>query len=62
MDALEVIVQQTDDKVSQLKDYLADGRCENFEDYKKTCGEIRGLLIARGYALDLKQNLEISDD
>ena len=62
MDALEVIVQQTDDKVSQLKDYLADGRCENFEEYKKTCGEIRGLLIARGYALDLKQNLEISDD
>jgi len=62
MDALDVIVQQTDDKVSQLKDYLADGRCENFEDYKKTCGEIRGLLIARGYALDLKQNLEISDD
>lgn len=62
MDALEVIVQQTDDKVSQLKDYLADGRCENFEDYKRTCGEIRGLLIARGYALDLKQNLEISDD
>jgi hypothetical protein len=62
MDALEVIVQQTDDKVSQLKNYLADGRCENFEDYKKTCGEIRGLLIARGYALDLKQNLEISDD
>ena len=62
MDALEVIVQQTDDKVTQLKDYLADGRCENFEDYKKTCGEIRGLLIARGYALDLKQNLEISDD
>jgi hypothetical protein len=62
MDALDVIVQQTDDKVTQLKDYLADGRCENFEDYKKTCGEIRGLLIARGYALDLKQNLEISDD
>ena len=62
MDALDVIVQQTDDKVSQLKDYLADGRCENFEDYKRTCGEIRGLLIARGYALDLKQNLEISDD
>lgn len=62
MDALDVVVQQTDEKVTQLKDYLADGRCENFEDYKKTCGEIRGLLIARGYALDLKQNLEISDE
>jgi hypothetical protein len=62
MDSLDVVVQQTDEKVSQLKNYLADGRCEDFEDYKKTCGEIRGLLIARGYALDLKQNLESSDD
>lgn len=62
MDALEVIVQQTDDKVSDLKNFLADGRCESFEDYKRVCGEIRGLLIARGYALDLKQNLEIADE
>ena len=62
MDALSVIVQQTDDKVSDLKNFLADGRCESFEDYQKVCGEIRGLLIARGYALDLKQNLEIADE
>ena len=62
MDALDVIVQQTDEKVKDLKEFLADGRCENFEEYKRVCGEIRGLLIARGYALDLKQNLEISDE
>ena len=62
MDSLSVVVQQTDEKVTQLKEYLADGRCENFEDYKRTCGEIRGLLIARGYILDLKQNLEIADE
>jgi hypothetical protein len=35
MDALSVIVQQTDDKVSDLKNFLADGRCESFEDYQK---------------------------
>ena len=62
MDSLDIIVQQTDEKVSQLKDYLAEGKAETFEDYKKLCGEIRGLLIARGYALDLKQTMEISDD
>ena len=62
MDSLSIVVQQTDEKVTQLKEYLADGRCENFEDYKRTCGEIRGLLIARGYALDLKQNLEQNDE
>ncbi len=62
MDALDIIVQQTDEKVAQLKDHLAEGKALNFEEYKKLCGEIRGLLIARGYALDLKQTMENSDD
>jgi hypothetical protein len=62
MNALEVLIQQADDKVSQLKDALAEGRVESFEEYKKLCGEIRGLLIMRGYILDLKQTMENSDD
>lgn len=62
MDVFEVIVKQIDEKVTQLKDFLAEGRSEDFEDYKKICGEIKGLLTARGYTLDLKQNLENSDD
>jgi hypothetical protein len=62
MDAFEVLIQQADEKVGQLKDYLADGKAESFEEYKKLCGEIRGLLIMRGYTLDLKQRLENSDD
>lgn len=62
MNAIEVIVSQTDEKISQLKDYVATGRCSSFEEYKNLCGEIRGLLIARGYALDLQQKLENSDE
>lgn len=62
MDALEVLTKQTDEKVSQIKDYLSEGKAESFEEYKRLCGEIRGLLTARGYILDLKQNLENSDD
>ena len=62
MDALDLLVQQTDEKVAQLKDHLAEGKAETFEEYKKLCGEIRGLLIARGYALDLKQTMEKLDD
>lgn len=62
MDALDVIVEQTDDKVSQLKDFLSEGRAESYEEYKRICGEIKGLLVARGYALDLKQRLEQSDE
>lgn len=62
MDAFEVLIKQADEKVDQLKEYLADGKAESFEEYKKLCGEIRGLLIMRGYVLDLKQRLETSDD
>jgi hypothetical protein len=62
MDALEVIVEQTDDKISQLKDYLAEGKAESYEEYKRLCGEIKGLLTARGYALDLQQRMENMDD
>ena len=62
MNALEVLVQQLDEKVVQLQEALASGRMETFEEYKKVCGEIRGLLTARGYALDLKQLMEKSDD
>lgn len=62
MNAFEVLIQQADEKIDQLKDYLAEGKAESFEDYKKLCGEVRGLLIMRGYTLDLKQRLETSDD
>ena len=62
MDALEILVQQADEKITQLKDYLAEGKAANYEEYKALCGEIRGLLIARGHTLDLKKNLESSDD
>jgi len=62
MDAFDLLVQQTDEKVTQLKDHLAEGKAESFEEYKKLCGEIRGLLIARGYILDLKQTMENSDE
>jgi hypothetical protein len=62
MDAFDVLIQQADEKVTQLKDYLAEGRAENFEEYKRICGEIKGLLTSRGYALDLKQRLEQSDE
>ena len=35
MDAFDVIVQQIDEKVTQLKDFLSEGRSDSFEEYKK---------------------------
>ena len=62
MNAFEVLIQQADEKIEQLKEYLAEGKAESFEEYKKLCGEIRGLLIMRGYTLDLKHRMENADD
>ena len=62
MDAFEVLVQQIEEKVEQLRDGISNGNAQSFEEYKKTCGEIRGLLTARQYTLDLKQRMENSDE
>lgn len=62
MDGFEVLTDQIDDKISQMKDFISAGKAETFEEYKRLCGEIKGLLTARGYILDLKQNLEESDE
>jgi len=62
MDAFEILIQQTDEKVAQLKDHLADGKASSFEEYKRLCGEIRGLLLARGYVIDLQQKMEYADE
>lgn len=62
MNALEVLVKQIDEKVEQIQDSVVTGALEKIEDYKKACGEIRGLLVARGYVLDLKDKMENSDE
>ena len=62
MDAFEVLVQEIDEKVQQLQEFLAQGRAENYEEYKRICGEIKGLLTARSHILDLKQRMESSDE
>ena len=62
MKELEILAFQLSEKIEQVKEALTNGNFERFEDYKKTCGEVRGLLIARGYVLDLKDQMEKSDD
>lgn len=62
MTGLEVLTEQIDEKVKQLQEFVGTGRAETFEEYKRTCGEIKGLLTARGFVLDLKQRMENSDE
>jgi hypothetical protein len=62
MTAFEVLINEVDNKIKQLQEFIGSGRADTFEAYKATCGEIKGLLTARGYILDLKQKMENSDD
>jgi hypothetical protein len=62
MSPLEVLIDQTNEKIDQIKEFMAAGRAQTFEDYQKMCGEIRGLLTARSYAQDLQSNLENMDE
>lgn len=62
MDAFEVIIKEIDEKVQQLSEYVSSGNATSYEEYKRTCGEIRGLLTARSYAADLKKRMENSDE
>jgi hypothetical protein len=59
---VNVLLKQIDDKVLQLQEALADDNCSNFEEYKKVCGEVRGLLTARNYITDLNKAMENSDE
>ena len=61
MTVFEVLAQQKDEKVEQLKDAVIIGNID-MAIYQKMCGEIRGLLTARGYVLDLKDRVEKADD
>jgi uncharacterized protein YaaR (DUF327 family) len=61
MTELEVVVHQIDEKVEQLKEAVLIGNLD-YTGYQKICGEVKGLLTARGYALDLKDRLEKSDE
>ena len=62
MNALDVLVKNIDERTEYLQQAVGSGRAASFEEYKGTCGEIKGLLVARGFILDLKQTMEQSED
>ena len=59
---LKLLASKIDDKVSQLQMSIADGKAEDFAEYKKMCGEVKGLLTARLYIIDLQERVNHDDD
>jgi hypothetical protein len=59
---LEVLLKQYKDKRNQIADAVSSGAAKDYAEYRALCGEIRGLLTAESYLLDLAKNLENADD
>jgi hypothetical protein len=59
---LQHLSKKIDDKVSQLQESLADGNAGDFSEYKKMCGEVKGLLTARLFISDLQERLKTHDE
>ena len=61
MTGLELLVKQLEEKTEHLKEAVVIGNLDHVQ-YQRLCGEIRGLLLAKGYVLDLKDKMENSDE
>ena len=59
---LKLLASKIDDKISQLQMSIADGKAEDYAEYRKMCGEVKGLLTARLYIIDLQERLTNDDD
>ena len=60
--ALDILVHRLDEKILQLQEHISNGNLDKFEEYKKLCGEIKGLLTARQYITDLNKTMETDDE
>ena len=60
--ALSIVIDNIDEKVKQIQDALGSSGAKSFEEYRGLCGEIKGLLTARSFALDLTHNMEQLDE
>ena len=61
MTEIEILMGQIDEKTDQLKGAVVVGNMDHIQ-YQRVCGEIRGLLVAKGYILDLKDKMERMND
>lgn len=58
----DVLTDECNEKIEQLKEFLASGGAKSFEEYRAICGEIKGLLTMKGRTQDLQHTMENSDE
>ena len=59
---LDYLLSQYKERMDMLSDAMARGGCTSFEEYKFTCGQLRGLEAACAVIKDLQERLETLDE
>jgi hypothetical protein len=59
---LDLLLEKYQERINLLQDAIARGGCTSFEEYKYSCGQLRGLEAACLVVTDLKQIEENSDE
>lgn len=59
---LQYLLEQYKERMNMLSEAMSRGMCTSYEEYKYTCGQLRGLESACGVIQDLIDRLENLDD
>jgi hypothetical protein len=62
MNEIDYLLNEYKERIAMLSKAISAGNCVTYDEYKYTCGQIRGLESACLTITDLKQRLEKSDD
>jgi len=54
-DDLEMLLEQMENEIEEIKQNMADGSAKSYEEYQKFCGMVKGLAIAINYVIDLQE-------
>jgi hypothetical protein len=56
------VVKEIQKLKQEREAYVAAGRCDTIEEYRRVCGVVQGLNFAENIIEDLVQKMEKSDD
>ena len=59
---LEYLLREYKERMALLTDAVARGNCRDIEEYRFTCGQLRGLESACAVLIDLATKLETLDE
>jgi len=59
----DVLDEKYEIEIAVIRDYVGDGKCDDYASYRDKCGQIRGLMVAKRELHDLlRKQLEADDE